>query len=288
MALFLTTRGISSQLEDIFIEANSFLYIVTPYLQFSKTLYERLQESTKRGVPTTIVCRERGKISSIDEKLLLNLDCSIYFKQELHAKCYMNEHGALVTSLNLYNYSEANNREMGVLLSKLEDSIAYDKCLKEVKSIVNTSQQFRLSQKENLVASTAPVDTYSEYLKGWLQELTIQFPNTKFEISENRVSAKDFPFSGMTFSNEYGFATICFENDDVLRHQRSEKKQALQNALVDYRLYWHSANRICIYHAKDIQFDDPKRDYQYCTKGLNLLLKELSKLVNSANYTTTV
>ena len=37
--------------------------------------------------------------------------------EDLHAKCYLNEKEALVTSLNLYDYSMVNNVEMGVLVS---------------------------------------------------------------------------------------------------------------------------------------------------------------------------
>ena len=36
------------------------------------------------------------------------------FLQDLHAKCYMNEEEALVTSMNLYEYSQVNNYEMGI------------------------------------------------------------------------------------------------------------------------------------------------------------------------------
>ena len=66
----------------------------------------------------------------------MELNCNVFFKKNLHAKCYANENSAIVTSLNLYNYSEMNNREFGVLLSKVNDSIAYRKCIKEIQSIV--------------------------------------------------------------------------------------------------------------------------------------------------------
>lgn len=90
MALFLTTRGISSQLEVLFIGAESYFFVITPYLQFSKTLYERLSETTKRGIATSIVCKDRENLTAQSEKLLLDLECNIYFKKDLHAKCYLN------------------------------------------------------------------------------------------------------------------------------------------------------------------------------------------------------
>lgn len=280
MATFLTTRGISSKLEEIFIDANSFLYIVTPYLQFSKTLYERLYEATKRGVPTSIICRDRQKISSVDERLLLDLDCSVYFKSDLHAKCYLNEYGAMIASMNLYNYSEANNREMGVFLSKTEDSVSYDKCLKEVRSIINASQQFRLFKQQESIITVSEPETYSDFLQGWHSVLSQEYPQTQFSLSENRLSATDFPLPGMLFSNEYGFATVCFDAYPKLQNQRNEKKHALETALKGYRLYWHTGNRICLYQAKDSQFESLEQEYLYCKNGLALLVNELSNLIS--------
>ena len=39
------------------------------------------------------------------------------FVKDLHAKCYLTEKEALVTSLNLYDYSMIHNIEMGVFVS---------------------------------------------------------------------------------------------------------------------------------------------------------------------------
>ena len=46
------------------------------------------------------------------------------YRKDLHAKCYLNEDMALLTSMNLYEFSEKNNDEMGVLVSREEDQDA--------------------------------------------------------------------------------------------------------------------------------------------------------------------
>ena len=38
-------------------------------------------------------------------------------RKNLHAKCYLNEKEALLTSMNLYEYSQEHNDEMGILVS---------------------------------------------------------------------------------------------------------------------------------------------------------------------------
>ena len=47
------------------------------------------------------------------------------FRKNLHAKCYLNEKQALLTSMNLYEFSQQNNNEMGILVSQEEDSDLY-------------------------------------------------------------------------------------------------------------------------------------------------------------------
>ncbi len=44
---------------------------------------------------------------------------AIILSQNLHAKCYLNEKAAIITSMNLYDFSQVNNNEMGVY-TKLE------------------------------------------------------------------------------------------------------------------------------------------------------------------------
>ena len=39
-----------------------------------------------------------------------------YNAPRLHAKCYLNEQAAIITSLNLYEFSQQNNEEMGVYI----------------------------------------------------------------------------------------------------------------------------------------------------------------------------
>ena len=46
----------------------------------------------------------------------------ISFCKNLHAKCYLNEESCIVSSLNLYEFSQVNNNEMGILISKDEDA----------------------------------------------------------------------------------------------------------------------------------------------------------------------
>ena len=44
----------------------------------------------------------------------------------LHAKCYINEHEAILTSLNLYEFSRQNNEEMGIYVKNQSEGVVYN------------------------------------------------------------------------------------------------------------------------------------------------------------------
>lgn len=55
MSDFLTTQGVAFQLETIVTGARKRLVLVSPYLQLSQTLYERLREADGRVVKITLI-----------------------------------------------------------------------------------------------------------------------------------------------------------------------------------------------------------------------------------------
>lgn len=82
-------------------------------------------------------------------KALKNLH--LYFMESLHAKCYCNEQEMIITSMNMYEFSERSNREMGVLISRANDQTLYEDAFEEIRSIVNHSKMERgfVEQKQS-------------------------------------------------------------------------------------------------------------------------------------------
>ena len=147
---FLTTKGIGAEIEKIIRNADQEIKIITPYIQIGDLYIERLADAEKRNVKITFVFREQDNLSEQDESKLLYLkNTEIYFMNNLHAKCYMNEKTALITSMNLYNYSEKNNREMGITINKYENFDIYIDINKEVDSIINNAEKYYTSYKKS-------------------------------------------------------------------------------------------------------------------------------------------
>ena len=127
MAEFLTTNGISYQIENIIIDAKSKLFLVSPFLQLSKTLFERLKDASNKGVKIKIIYGKDDLKPNEKNSLAELTNVELYYFQNLHAKSYFNEFKMVITSMNMYEFSEKNNREMGVLIDAVNDKLLYEK-----------------------------------------------------------------------------------------------------------------------------------------------------------------
>lgn len=138
MTEFLTTKGILFYIEHIIRNAKNRLILMSPYLQLSKTFFERLQDADGRNVKITLVCR-KGALKPDERSQLQQLkNLKLYFHEDLHAKSYFNEECMVITSMNVYEFSE-KNREMGMLIRKEADNKVFSDAVREVESIVKSS-----------------------------------------------------------------------------------------------------------------------------------------------------
>ena len=141
MVKFLATENAYSNIVDIIKEASNKVVLISPYIKISDQLFDRLKHMDKQGIRIIVVCR--GKDLHTEEKSKLRqLKClELRFDEDLHAKCFYNEKAMVITSLNLYDYSQQHNREMGVLLSLDEDPDAFKEALNEAEFIVSRAKK---------------------------------------------------------------------------------------------------------------------------------------------------
>jgi HKD family nuclease len=148
MTQFLTTSGTSFCIEKVIIDAKKELYLLSPYLQISITLFERLKDCSSKGVKIKIIYG-KDELKSTEKNQLLKLKTvELFFSENLHAKCYFNENQMVLTSMNMYEFSEKNNREMGVFIDRNKDPNLFKNAKIEALSILNSSQ------KKNYVFNT--------------------------------------------------------------------------------------------------------------------------------------
>ncbi len=147
MAHFLNTAQAYSEIENIIIKAENRLVLISPYIQIPKILLERLiYASEKRGVNITLVCR-RNRLKRQEFNSLKKINrLEILDLPNVHAKCFFNESSMVVTSLNLYDYSQKHNREMGLLITQNEDFDSYSNAKDEAEFIIQTAHLIKINK----------------------------------------------------------------------------------------------------------------------------------------------
>lgn len=146
MAEFLTTNGTSYHIENVIIGAKKKLVLVSPYLQISKTFFERLNDAANKNVEIKIIYG-KDELKPNEKNSLAELkNIELFYFENLHAKCYFNESEMVITSMNMYEFSEKNNREMGVFITKSKDLELFDKAVNETLSIIQSSELIKLTK----------------------------------------------------------------------------------------------------------------------------------------------
>ena len=136
MASFLTARGTTSEIERIINTAQNNVVLMSPYIKVPDSLFQNLKSADQRGVRIQLVYGKKRLEVSVEERLKELKNAERHFLENLHAKCYFNEHSMVITSLNLYDFSEQNNREMGVLITKQDDAAVFEEARREAAMII--------------------------------------------------------------------------------------------------------------------------------------------------------
>ena len=159
MAEFLTTRGTSHHIENIIMDSKNKLILVSPFLQLSKTLFERLKDASKKGVQIKIIYG-KDELKPNEKNSLAELtNVELFFHENLHAKCYFNETKMVITSMNMYQFSENNNREMGILIDAKVESELFNKAVAEAYSIIEHSEVIPLNKANREYYTPKPSQT---------------------------------------------------------------------------------------------------------------------------------
>lgn len=137
MARFLTTRGTTSEIETIINNAKNGIVLISPFIKIPDSLFQNLRAADQRGVRTTLVYGKNKLELNVMEQINQLKNVKLYFLDNLHAKCYFNEQSMVITSLNLYDFSEQNNREMGVLVTRQNDEAVFNEAAREAKMIIS-------------------------------------------------------------------------------------------------------------------------------------------------------
>lgn len=141
MARFLNTSGTNFFLEEMVKSTQERLIFISPYLKLNDRLKELLEDKNRLKIDIRIVYG-KSDLRPAEAEWLADLSfVRTSFCKNLHAKCYINENQCIITSLNLYEFSQVNNNEMGVLIDKQDDAELYRDAYDEALRIIRISDE---------------------------------------------------------------------------------------------------------------------------------------------------
>ena len=156
MAKFLNTSATNYFLEELIKSASDRLILISPFLKLNDRMRELLADKNRLKIDVRIVYG-KSELQPQEIEWLRGLTyIRTSFCKNLHAKCYMNEEMCIVTSLNLYEFSQVNNNEMGILIQRSEDSQLYKDAYEEAQRIIRISDEVRISL-ERVISEVEPV-----------------------------------------------------------------------------------------------------------------------------------
>lgn len=172
MAQFLDTQAISNELMKLIKDAKEKIILVSYSFKVNPQIQERLKTKSAQGLLSEIVIvygkteLKKAELAWIKEIQ----DLKIYEKSNLHAKCYLNEEKAIICSMNLYDYSQQNNIEMGILITKDDDKQAYQELMEEIVNIKVNGIRKNIQELENGIVEISSQKTAGPLIDSKISE----------------------------------------------------------------------------------------------------------------------
>lgn len=145
MAKFLDTTGVSYHLQQLINNAKEKLILISPYLRLNERIKQSLEDKDRLKIDIRFIYG-KNELQPAEHNWLKSLrSIRSSFCENLHAKCYLNENEAIITSMNLYEFSQVNNNEMGIHVDKANDSELYNDIYNEAMRLVRVSDEIKIT-----------------------------------------------------------------------------------------------------------------------------------------------
>lgn len=140
-AEFLSSVGVSYQIDRIISEANGEIILLCPRLKLHESILLRLNQADQRNVRITVVYgQERNQIRG--QRWYRDLrNLRILYHDRLNSMIYSNEKEMIVTSMELSEMSAGATTDMGVLITKLRDRKAFEDGMYEQELLIEHAEE---------------------------------------------------------------------------------------------------------------------------------------------------
>lgn len=204
MAKFITESELNSEVEKAILNAKERLILISPYVKLHDRLKSALLDKKKEVELKIILVFGKNEGDALRSmswedvnffKQFPNIE--IRWEKRLHAKYYANETMAILTSMNLYSYSQDNNIEAGVLIKTSVFGNIANNILTNITDEDSFDKQTQKYFEKVIIQSTLYYQTVPTY-ESTMMGLKKKYTGSKVEI--DRLSEL---FYGKQQSNNY-------------------------------------------------------------------------------------
>ena len=220
MAKFLDTTGVSYHLQQLINKANEKLVIISPYLKINDRIKQSLEDKNRMKIDIRVVYGKNELQPDENNWLKSMTSIRSSFCKDLHAKCYLNESEAIITSMNLYEFSQVNNNEMGIHIDKITDPDLYKDIYDEAQRLIRISDEIVVSvvkaasnEKSTVKPNSRQIETSNN---GFCIRTGVEIPfNVEKPMSFdafkswNKYGDPEYPEKYCHFSGEFSNGETC-------------------------------------------------------------------------------
>lgn len=142
MVEILATEELNVCIMQLIERARRHIVIVSPFLKINQRMRMTIQMAIKRGVKLTVVYGKKDLDKDTVDWLKSLPYCNIGYLENLHAKLILNEETVIMSSMNLYEYSQVNNVELGMIADlRGNGKNEYKDLLYHTVDIINLSEK---------------------------------------------------------------------------------------------------------------------------------------------------
>lgn len=209
---FIPPLEIASKIMTLIDDAEKNLIIVSPYVEMTnwEKMKKCLSKCIKKGVNLKFIIRKN--VSNNDLFSLRQLNIQPIFIQDLHAKVYINDIYAIVTSLNITHYSDINSIDIAYQTeTEIERTELIDYVNKHITNIKSATVKVKPVKINIEPVEEKPNQKTEKQSKDEKKQLS------DFEI-ENlyQFFINNFPYSTFKKTSSYVFCGNVIPSSDIM------------------------------------------------------------------------
>lgn len=209
----LNTTELNYEIENMFRKERRFIFVLSPYLDLTDKIQTILSMSPAEVVILYRETKEEKKKIDVFKEAMPKV--KFFCIPNFHAKIYITSGTLIITSLNLYQYSQINNFELGVIFKDTSYNKMIGNLLEELKIL------FEMHKLDLQILDRIKLPT----IKDLLQDI----------LKKNDKTEKDFPDKElMQLISEQMLSRYEFDRKD---RWASDRNMLQRTAVVNRDMY---------------------------------------------------